>query len=229
MHPHPIEIGTKITGTRLTVDSKPERDVTPTGNRKICYWFKCDCGNRKRIRWRNLSATTVSCGCRGAETSREIAEKIRSKTRICRKCSASEIEKEFPKNRHRGNICNECLHILDRARYSKENDIERKERSIENLLKYHLQNINSRKKKIVTICLDDLLKMWDDQNGKCVLSNVEMKVKTGVPDMVSVDRIDSGFGYVKENCQLVCYSLNLAKASFSQNSFAKFMQAIKNA
>lgn len=41
----------------------------------------------------------------------------------------------------------------------------------------------------------------------------------------SVDRIDSSFGYVEDNVQLVCVAANFAKGEWSENVFRTLVTA----
>ena len=54
----------RIKGTRLTALRFSQRD---NGGKKV-MWFKCDCGNEKRIRMDHVQCgNTKSCGCMGIE------------------------------------------------------------------------------------------------------------------------------------------------------------------
>ena len=49
---------------RLTVISKAEKHIQPSGQRKTCWLCKCDCGNEIIIKGSDLkSGHTQSCGC----------------------------------------------------------------------------------------------------------------------------------------------------------------------
>lgn len=49
---------------RLTVVSRAENYITPSGQKHSCWLCKCDCGNEKIVRSSYLkNGTTKSCGC----------------------------------------------------------------------------------------------------------------------------------------------------------------------
>jgi hypothetical protein len=58
------------------------------------------------------------------------------------------------------------------------------------------------------------MEIYQKQNGKCVISNVEMTYVAGkgrVFTNISIDRINSNIGYEKGNIQLVCFAVNVMK------------------
>jgi hypothetical protein len=63
----------------------------------------------------------------------------------------------------------------------------------------------------VTITYDDLWTLWQRQAGRCALTRIPMVHEFGNPRSISVDRIDSAFGYIPDNIQLVCKWVNHAK------------------
>tara|TARA_R100001510_G_C7621436_1_gene182273 strand:+ start:529 stop:1008 length:480 start_codon:yes stop_codon:yes gene_type:complete len=78
---------------------------------------------------------------------------------------------------------------------------------------------NSLKNKRKDTCewdlkVEDLCELWDEQDGRCALSNNIMTWKKGggYHDFnASVDRIKPNGPYIKVNLQLVCYRVNLMK------------------
>ena len=59
--------------------------------------------------------------------------------------------------------------------------------------------------------LDYVCELWEKQNGKCAITNMQMLTEYNNLMAVSVDRIDSSKGHVKGNIQLVCQFVNFAK------------------
>ena len=72
---------------------------------------------------------------------------------------------------------------------------------------------------VVEIDRDFLIRMYHDQDGKCALSKLPMEHKWHNLCSISVDRIDSGLGYIRGNVQLVCKWANLAKGSHGNEDF----------
>jgi len=65
------------------------------------------------------------------------------------------------------------------------------------------------------LTIDFLLELWNKQNGKCVITNLQMthtilegKIKTNL----SIDKINPNLGYTKNNVQLVCNIVNVMKS-----------------
>ena len=71
--------------------------------------------------------------------------------------------------------------------------------------------------------VDVLMDLWIEQQGKCALTGVQMTY--GTPESgqascwsnVSIDRIDSGAGYVVGNIQLVTQRVNRVKTDLSMD------------
>lgn len=71
--------------------------------------------------------------------------------------------------------------------------------------------------------LQDLINLWDSQEGRCALSGVYMthhKDGLGVKEFnASIDRISPKSGYIVGNVQLVAYRVNIMKHTLSEDLF----------
>lgn len=82
-----------------------------------------------------------------------------------------------------------------------------------------------KKFKAVTVSLDDVLRLWVEQNGVCALSGAPMRVDlVGQHDfrVASIDRIDSAKGYEPGNIQWVCWGVNLMKQDMTLSTFLRW-------
>lgn len=77
----------------------------------------------------------------------------------------------------------------------------------------------------VQIDFDYLWALWEDQGGKCAISGMEMLHQFNSLESISIDRIDSGEGYVPGNVQLVCRWVNLAKQRHTNEEFLGLLDA----
>lgn len=73
---------------------------------------------------------------------------------------------------------------------------------------------------------DDVIAVWEKQHGLCAYTGWPMSTHTKNSRLVSVDRIDSSIGYVKENIQLTCWSVNRAKSFMDEKEFIFMCRAI---
>lgn len=106
-----------------------------------------------------------------------------------------------------------------------------KESSVERFLSSRLASLgrnsridhfgNPRKTHEVTITLDYLMKLWENQGGRCKITGKNMEHKSSL-FAVSIDRIESDYGYVPGNIQLVCMAINLAKNRYSNADMIHF-------
>ena len=72
----------------------------------------------------------------------------------------------------------------------------------------------------------DLIDCWENQQGLCVYSGIEMTTQPALPTSVSVERIDSSIGYTPENTVLCCNHINRMKSDLSYDEFFTFCKAI---
>lgn len=76
----------------------------------------------------------------------------------------------------------------------------------------YFQRLCCRSNKRADISAEECLELLEKQKGKCALSGVELtcKLEKGVKfkTNASLDRIEAGGPYIKENVQLVCSALN---------------------
>tara|TARA_S200002703_G_scaffold76928_1_gene66418 strand:- start:821 stop:1171 length:351 start_codon:yes stop_codon:yes gene_type:complete len=102
--------------------------------------------------------------------------------------------------------------------------MKRQSFSAENYLKDHYtKSKSSRKDKFEwSITVDDVLALWEQQEGRCALSGVYMthhQDRGERKDLnASIDRIRSMEGYVPDNIQLVCQRVNLIKNDLDEAS-----------
>ena len=77
-----------------------------------------------------------------------------------------------------------------------------------------------RKSAPFDITKQDLIDLWNSQNGKCALSGITMTYymdKGRNPYNVSIDQINPSKGYTKDNVQLVCMCVNQLKSDFDMS------------
>lgn len=113
---------------------------------------------------------------------------------------------------------------------TKQNKNKRAERHPLMLILATCRNAAKRRGIQFNISIDDLLDKWEKQNGKCYYTGIEM-IKTfrkKCPTQVSVDRINTKEGYLKENIALCCLSINYAKNSFDESQINDFLSKIKS-
>jgi hypothetical protein len=74
---------------------------------------------------------------------------------------------------------------------------------------------------------EDIITMWDSQNHVCALSGTPIGWSDkGLTSTVSIDRIDSSEGYLKDNIQLLHKDVNMMKQAFSQEYFISVCKAV---
>lgn len=70
------------------------------------------------------------------------------------------------------------------------------------------------RKKDFNITINDLIDLYKQQDGLCVLTKEKMthiRGKGRIPTNISVDRIDNKKGYNKDNIRLICICVNKMK------------------
>jgi hypothetical protein len=96
-------------------------------------------------------------------------------------------------------------------------DIKKEEKefikNIENKIKGHLKYDEEKGLKS-DISVDKVLKLWEKQNGECLICNCNMKTinyKANDEEQFSIDRVDSRLGHTDNNIQLLCLNCNRSK------------------
>ncbi len=73
----------------------------------------------------------------------------------------------------------------------------------------------------------DIIELYNNQNKKCALTNWDIGWEDkGLTATISIDRIDSSKGYIKENIQLLHKDVNMAKQQYSQKYFIDMCLAV---
>lgn len=140
-------------------------------------------------------------------------------------------------------LCTKCKKYICRQGYSREcKDCEKERKKI----KRATQEINDRDRflsRLLSGCKtralknnipfdltkEQLIELFEKQNGKCALSNLEMQtvIKAGKnPFNVSIDRIKPGRAYSLSNIRLVCNSINTMRSNLSDEEFLSFCKAV---
>lgn len=82
-----------------------------------------------------------------------------------------------------------------------------------------------------TITLDYLKKIFEQQKGRCIYSNVELTFPTSWNDSsynASLDRIDSSKGYIEGNVQWVTKRVNSMKNDMTEKEFIELCKVISD-
>ena len=74
---------------------------------------------------------------------------------------------------------------------------------------------------------NDILDLYEKQGGVCALTGWPIGwSEKGLTATVSIDRVDSSEGYLKENVQLLHKDVNMAKQSYSQDYFIEMCKSV---
>lgn len=118
--------------------------------------------------------------------------------------------------------CKTCVLELSKQKHliNYPSKSEKRSASPKNFLS-NIHNKASKRKQHLGFDIDlmFLLKIYEDQKGLCALSGVEMTYIAGrgrIDTNISLDRIDSSRGYLRDNVQLVCTVVNRMKQDLSQ-------------
>jgi len=192
---------------KLSINSPPfwRTDVNTQYN--IFYECLCSCGQSTVASIGILlSNLTVSCG---------------NCPRLCKICGA-------PATAIRILYCHDCYKTY-RTRFEPNHKLH-KESTPEFFLATRITSTKDRvakNKRDFTITLDDIINLWYIQAGRCAITNLQMKHCYNSPLAVTIDRIDSKYGYNINNIQLTCQFANLAKNAHNNNDIIEFFTNAK--
>ena len=94
--------------------------------------------------------------------------------------------------------------------------------TIEGRAKIFLQNARksaAKRKQPFYLTISDIVDCWKAQNAVCAYSGRDMTLEAGHLNTVSIERIDSGEGYIPSNTILVCQAINRMKSDFGFEDF----------
>ena len=152
---------------------------------------------------------------------------------ICKPCKAKRIKiyhlankerlKVYAKTYYNDNI--EKIRAYHQLPTSKSRQAQRTVACPENFIGILVCYIKSRYKDITYCDLDKefILNLYYSQNGECAITKMKMTHNRRCPRQISVDRIDSHVGYLKNNVQLVCRWVNHAKNSMNNEEFMQLL------
>lgn len=147
-----------------------------------------------------------------------------TKVKSCIQCN-----KEFiihgPAARYCSQACGQRYRYLHNMRTT---DYQYSRRS-GNWRMYFAVRVNE-KGRAKTLTVDDLIDIYEQQQGKCALTGVEMTcimVKgQRNPTNASVDRITAGGSYMKENVRLVCAAINRLRLDMPTEVFIEWCRKV---
>jgi len=159
-------------------------------------------------------------------------------TTRCDFCEKEFISKRWKIERKKRDNCN---HYCSRSCYCKHiSELYTCEDSM--FRDYLRRSKNGAKKRKIehNIDIDDLLQVWENQQGVCPYTGWEMlninKNGRGKKrdkyyrhyKLASLDRIDNNKGYVKENIQFVCLIAQIAKKYIQRRTTNRILQSSSN-
>ena len=151
----------------------------------------------------------------------------------CTKCGVSRKNKKFV---IRKNLCRDCA-----AKQAKEYHTKNPQRNAEKHSKYIQSNFKNwlrvsfitakaRSKRVnaeFAVTLDDIMEILNRQHEFCALTGIPLTHTVKDLKAASIDRINSDHGYIKNNIQIVCKAINLAKNTHSNKEMLAFIEIIK--
>jgi len=159
----------------------------------------------------------------------EYLEKENNVLRKCRTCreykalTTQNFIKRSTKNGWRGE-CKACYNKTIRLKQELNNT--EKERGLKYRASFKQKRpfkvmINTAKgnarrtDKEFCITEDFIKELYEKQNGKCFYTGRKMNLDLSYPDSMSIDRVDSNFGYIESNIVLCQYKINVMKNNLS--------------
>lgn len=90
-----------------------------------------------------------------------------------------------------------------------------------------------RRSQDVNITLVDLKETWEQQQGICPYSKVQLqfvnlKIRNNPIYTMSLDRKDSNLGYIKGNIQFISIAMNLMKNSMKEEEMQELLNILKH-
>lgn len=162
-------------------------------------------------------------------------EHIKDGLLFCTRCKEYKDESHFSKRsdlefrNYKDYDCKECVSLLRQEAYTRMRTNKLKSlNTLEGYLKTVLQHARCRKHEF-NITTEDLLEIYHKQKGLCAYTNQEMTYILGkgkINTNISLDRIDSNIGYIKENIQLTIRIINTMKHDSTEEDFINLCKLV---
>lgn len=160
------------------------------------------------------------------------------------KCICDKCQKEFLKNQNEYNrskllgrkyYCSRICSATGNALHfgKKVNRIPPKKGPANPFL-YYIRNCKRRGQHDFDLTIEYLKELWDNQGGKCAYSRLDLKLNNhskrdaDIRYTASVDRIDSGKGYIKGNIQFISTAINYMKHTMSHEHTVEFLNQLSH-
>ena len=195
--------------------------------------------NFKRIKDKSTGKEKYNSICRKCEQQQkkqEQSEEWKDGKLLCHICGEYKYPSEFQNHAHyvyrnnKDKRCRKCKQEQNkevRSNYSEETKLYKvlQERW------FGARDRATNKGIPFTITKEDLLELWEQQNGLCNISKIPMTYELDngrVFTNVSVDQKNPGQGYTKENIQLVCSAVNQLKSNWDMSTVIYICKQIVN-
>ena len=196
--------------------------------KEIAWLCKCDCGNLKRTRGQCLkTGRTKSCGCINKE--KASVNRFPDRSCICEICGKKFTSKSlYPRK-----ACSKECHNKRMCEQVKARNISSFDKAI-GVIAARCKTKAKRTGIPCDISKEFLLRLFEKQNKQCCKTGIKLglRSKPGVnnkgPWDISIDQIDPGKGYTKNNVQFVCSMYNQAKMHWSHADVINFCKATVN-
>lgn len=153
----------------------------------------------------------------------------------CEDCREDARKQAVERRRYRKNIgvCTVCGILPPESEYTKCATCRNKSRSVKAWLNELLTRSQKASRTDPTwdnkrennLDINLLMALYEEQHGICPVSRYKMTTKIRNPYSISIDRIDSNFGYIKGNVVLVCKFVNLGRGKYC--SLDKFRTVLR--
>lgn len=177
----------------------------------------------------NIDNKTCSvCGQYGHQARSHIPNPIERKCCLCHKIKPIECFSPTMPNkigiRRYEYQCRECINARNRKKYITSLDYR-----LKSLFWGAKDTIKKRegKKAELTITMEDIFEQFKKQEGKCFYTGLPLIPQKGWYS-ISLDRLDSDKGYVKNNIVICCWIINNMKQDINFNKFIEFCGQIYN-
>lgn len=190
----------------------------------------------KRVKIKGTSKETYKTICRDCEENAVLEENWRDGKLKCFVCGEWLDPDQFDNHQeytYRGNKdkrCKKCKrqqNLTARSRYSDKEKLY----SILQSRWLGAKDRASKKNIPFTLTKQDLMDLWDLQEGKCAISQIPMtfEIDSGrIFTNMSVDQKNPGQGYTKENVQLICQAVNQLKSDWDMDTVLYICKSIIN-
>lgn len=144
--------------------------------------------------------------------------------KLCKYCGENDLNKFYDAD---VNICKKDRNKLRNEKYRERFEHFNEDERIKHIFNVRIMGCKNRAEKKgfeYNLTTQFILDRWNQQDGKCFLSGVDMNFDSDSWEMFTIDRLEPDLGYVESNVVLTTKFMNLSRNKMTLSEYKQKMK-----